>query len=612
MRHSFIIALLLSAFPLQAAEQQKLAVLEFEVQRGLSIDRRTFSSLLQNAARNAAPQLFVMTQANIETMLRGAGKSIAECEGECAVDTARLIGADIVISGRISRVGSTMAISMQMYESASGQLLAGQDVKAKTEDGLLDAATDAAGKLLATLARKRSRETKTDIVAKEESIAEQAPQFEAAGAEDVLVKVESEPSGAVAMLDGKLLCQSTPCSKMVSEGRHEFSLQKEGYEDLSEQLEAKKGLVIQRRLARIAATITVVTEPPGLSVSIDGTSAGKAPLAARDFPPGAHEVLIDDPCWRRVGERVVLKKGEERALRLLGKQRLARLKLTAEDEQGNAVEAKATVDGQPLGLVPGTHTVSACAKSVVVEADGKGAEQTLELREGKVTTLQIRLAEPGPKSGETRVEPNSGLRFVPIPGGTFEFQGRQTVSVNPFFLGETATTVDAYARCVAAGHCSAPNAEPVCNWNTDRTDHPINCVDWNQAFTFCRWIGGRLPTEVELEYAASGGSEARTYPWGNDEPGARACWTGEGNDLGKGNRRTTCAVGSYKGGNSKWGVHDLAGNVLVWTTSVYEGSSIVIRGGWFSADDPVDLSARHREGRDPSRRLIGVGLRCAL
>jgi hypothetical protein len=76
-----LVVLVLLTVPARA-ERQKVAVLEFEVQKGLKIDRRTFSGRVQNAARRATPDLFVMTQANSESLVRAAGKTLEQCEGQ--------------------------------------------------------------------------------------------------------------------------------------------------------------------------------------------------------------------------------------------------------------------------------------------------------------------------------------------------------------------------------------------------------------------------------------------------------------------------------------------------------------------------------------------------
>jgi formylglycine-generating enzyme len=48
---------------------------------------------------------------------------------------------------------------------------------------------------------------------------------------------------------------------------------------------------------------------------------------------------------------------------------------------------------------------------------------------------------------------------------------------------------------------------------------PINCVNWYDAYAFCIWDGGVLPSEAEWGYAAAGGSQQREYPWGSTDPG---------------------------------------------------------------------------------------------
>ena len=50
------------------------------------------------------------------------------------------------------------------------------------------------------------------------------------------------------------------------------------------------------------------------------------------------------------------------------------------------------------------------------------------------------------------------------------------------------------------------------DWELGDDDLPINCIDWYEAYMFCIWDGGRLPTELEWNYAAAGGSEQRPYP----------------------------------------------------------------------------------------------------
>ena len=90
--------------------------------------------------------------------------------------------------------------------------------------------------------------------------------------------------------------------------------------------------------------------------------------------------------------------------------------------------------------------------------------------------------------------------------------------------------------------------------------YPINWVTWYQAFAFCLWDGGWLPTEAEWEYAAAGGDEQRLYPWGgqvSDIAGLPANYSANHNTL-------LLPVGSERLGNGRWGQSDLAGSVNEW------------------------------------------------
>lgn len=99
---------------------------------------------------------------------------------------------------------------------------------------------------------------------------------------------------------------------------------------------------------------------------------------------------------------------------------------------------------------------------------------------------------------------------------------------------------------------------------------PINCLDWYTAFAFCTWDGGRLVTEAEWNYAASGGSEHRYYPWSNpptsttiDDSFAVYC----------GGTCKLLNVGSKSPkGDGKWGQSDLGGNVWEWTLDFAAGA----------------------------------------
>jgi sulfatase modifying factor 1 len=217
------------------------------------------------------------------------------------------------------------------------------------------------------------------------------------------------------------------------------------------------------------------------------------------------------------------------------------------------------------------------------------------------------VGQPSPLALVPRTDPaQAGMALV--TGGTFTMGLRKdTVTVQPFLLDVTEVTADAYAGCVRAGACTVEGLQcgPTGTYGVSgKGNHPINCVDWNQATAYCRRAGSRLPTEEEWEWAARGQRRGTKYPWGDDELGPQACWN-RGNE-------GTCAVGSFPSGDAPGGIHDLAGNVWEWTASNYDAtaSARVLRGGSF--DSPASqLLARSRIVLSPSGRTYFIGFRCS-
>lgn len=89
----------------------------------------------------------------------------------------------------------------------------------------------------------------------------------------------------------------------------------------------------------------------------------------------------------------------------------------------------------------------------------------------------------------------------------------------------------------------------------------VNCVNWAEAYAFCIWDGGFLPTEAEWNYAAAGGDEQREYPWGgaNPTPDRAVYYCRSGGTPG-----CSWPVGSRSAGDGRWGQADLAGNRWEW------------------------------------------------
>jgi len=232
-----------------------------------------------------------------------------------------------------------------------------------------------------------------------------------------------------------------------------------------------------------------------------------------------------------------------------------------------------------------------------------------------------------PQPGATMVNPKDGAQMVYVPAGEFTMGAgkyftdapKHILNLSGYWIYKAPVTVTQYrAFCQATSHAMPP--APAWGW---RGDHPVVFVTWVDAMEYAQWAGVSLPTEAQWEKAARG-TDARTYPWGNEWDGSRCAnvaWSTSG-------MPATQPVGSYPQGASPYGALDMAGNVLQWCADWYDrnyyktapsndptgpssGTVRVLRGSSWSNDIPDNFHTAYRDWDVPTDGFNYVGFRCS-
>ena len=243
--------------------------------------------------------------------------------------------------------------------------------------------------------------------------------------------------------------------------------------------------------------------------------------------------------------------------------------------------------------------------------------------------------------------------MVLIPAGEFQMgsndpeadndeQPVHTVYIDAFFMDETEVTNLEYKKFVLANprwgkdriDRGFHNGNYLKLWNGNdypggKSNHPVVYVSWYAAMAYAGWVGKRLPTEAEWEYAARGGLAGKKYPWGDVVDSGKANY---GRNVGD-----TTPVGRYP--PNGYGLYDMAGNVWEWCLDEYNkdfyftsprenplsgANSVdwiisnftdvktirVLRGGSWSYN-PLYLPVAAPSGSPPTNSINSIGFRCA-
>jgi len=183
--------------------------------------------------------------------------------------------------------------------------------------------------------------------------------------------------------------------------------------------------------------------------------------------------------------------------------------------------------------------------------------------------------------------------------GTQSFNTRNIGTQN-FIMDKYEVSNARYRACVQAGTCTIPHFTesrvPQSYFTNNEFDnYPVRLVDWNQAYTFCKFEGKRLPTELEWLLAAQG-LDGRRFPWGNEEK-----FNGRPfNDFvnAQGGKNDVVQVDALPLGASPYGIEQMSGNVAEWTTSIYVPFSPSCKGHCSVIDDDSVNDYRVIKGGD--------------
>jgi formylglycine-generating enzyme required for sulfatase activity len=147
----------------------------------------------------------------------------------------------------------------------------------------------------------------------------------------------------------------------------------------------------------------------------------------------------------------------------------------------------------------------------------------------------------------------------------------RTAQVPPFQMMRSELTVGEYRLCVIDEYCELPleaqnNVDA--NWRQSNDALPMNYLSWADLQTYATWVGARLPSEAEWEWAARSGVSNNNIPWGRLSGG---CHTNRaiigGQDCSFSESYEVC---TYPSGNSFQGLCDLIGNLAEWALDEYQ------------------------------------------
>ena len=367
-------------------------------------ERMYLTDILRGEAVRMLPAMqnwTIMTRENINVMLP-PGKTIEDCEGSCLAETGKNIAADFVAQARISQFGNSLAITTELYETASSKLVASFTGKGENVEEI--------EKIIKEQAPNLFRKVRDNSWNGLEYINTNAS-FTFRGQKKHIVTIQTDPAGAIPTFDGKAIpqCTKTPCKIQIEAGEHRLIFSKERFDDLDTLVNINEnGQVISAKLTPIVSYLKIATKIPGKFRKFGSPSIRinekRATWGKNELMPGIYSVRLSHSCYDPLELNIALQKNETRIISDSLKRGIGGLELSVlMDGEPQAVPVFA--DGVQIGTTPFTGEVPLCSK-IEIDNNGKREEIPANIKWHEVTRTTYKTKKATPvvvkKPEETR------------------------------------------------------------------------------------------------------------------------------------------------------------------------------------------------------------------
>lgn len=298
------------------------------------------------------------------------------------------LAANSLLKASLVQAGSGKRLLVQVFSAESGCLNASAGVfwnEQRPELSVAEVVAELVNNLRAEVEVPGGRAL---AIVTEREVGEKEELWSMEESRGTIVAFETEPKAAVVLLDGKLLCMATPCSKLVAHGSHKVEFQMESYLPVRESVIVDaKTRGVKRKLTPDFGWLSVVSDPPALSVTLDGKPWGTSPVTRRRITSGPHRVLVSDPRYFDKGMDFAIKRGEHEEITVELARREGGLRIHAQDNDGNDIRANVLLDGRNVGKTPYAARLLVGEHQVTVTLSENTWDKTVVVKEAEVEEL---------------------------------------------------------------------------------------------------------------------------------------------------------------------------------------------------------------------------------